>query len=61
MELFAKDELEVDRLFAAASSQFEQAYNTSKAIAAVESRRRGSLTRKWAGPLGACVRVWLEL
>ena len=46
MELFAKDELEVDRLFAAASSQFEQAYNTSKAIAAVESRRRGSLTRK---------------
>ena len=37
MELFAEDELEVDRLFAAASSQFEQAYNTSKAIAAVES------------------------
>ena len=26
MELFAEDELEVDRLFAAASSQFEQAY-----------------------------------
>ena len=46
MELFAKEELEVDRIFAAASSQFEQAYNTSKAIAAVESRRRGSLTRK---------------
>ena len=41
MELFAEDELEVDRLFAAASSQFEQAYNTSKA-----SRRRSSLTRK---------------
>ena len=40
MEFFAEDELEVDRLFAAASSQFEQAYNndyTSKAIAAVES------------------------
>ena len=37
-ELFAEDELEVDRLFAAASSQFEQTYNndyTSKAIAAV--------------------------
>ena len=34
----AEDELEVDRLFAAVSSQFEQAYNdyTSKAIAAVE-------------------------
>ena len=45
----AEDELEVDRLFAAVSSQFEQAYNndyTSKAIAAVESRRRGTLTRK---------------
>ena len=27
MELFAEDELEVDRLFAAASSQFEQVYN----------------------------------
>ena len=49
MELFAEDELEVDRLFAAASSQFEQAYNNdyaSKAIAALESRRRGTLTRK---------------
>ena len=51
MELFAEDELEVDRLFAAVSSQFEQAYNdyTSKAIAAVQSvcsRRHGSLTRK---------------
>ena len=41
MELFAEDEVEVDRLFAAASSQFEQAYNTSKA-----SRWRGLLTRK---------------
>ena len=52
MELFAEDELEVDRLFAAASSQYQ-----SKA-----SRRRGSLT---AGPLDAShtasVRVWLEL
>ena len=43
-ELFAEDELEVNRLFAAASSQFEQAYNNDyTAIAAVESRRRGSL------------------
>ena len=48
-ELFAEDELEVDRLFAAVSSQFEQAYNndyTSKAVESVCSRRRGSLTRK---------------
>ena len=34
-QIMAKDELEVDRLFAAASSQFEQAYNTSKAIESV--------------------------
>ena len=27
LELFAEDELDVDRLFAAASSHFEQAYN----------------------------------
>ena len=27
MELFAEDELQVDRLFAAASSHFQQAYN----------------------------------
>ena len=48
-ELFAEVELEVDRLFAAVSSQFEQAYNndyTSKAVESVCSRRRGSLTRK---------------
>ena len=39
------DELEVDRLFAAASSQFEQAYNTIAAASSREcSRRRGSLT-----------------
>ena len=34
-ELFAEDEPEVDRLFAAVSSQFEYAYNndyTSKAV-----------------------------
>ena len=31
MELFAEDELEVDRLFSAASSQFEQAYNSTTA------------------------------
>ena len=31
MELFAEDEVEVDRLFAVASSQFEQAYNSTAA------------------------------
>ena len=37
---FAEDELEVDRLFAAASSQFEQAYIYQQG----SSRQRGSLT-----------------
>ena len=52
MELFAEDELEVDRLFEAANSQFEQAYNneyTSKAIAAVVESVLGAN----AGPLCA--------
>ena len=51
MELFAEDELEVDRLFAAAAaaSSSRRRYDdyTSKAIAAVESvcsRQRSSLT-----------------
>ena len=44
MELFAEDELEVDRLFAVASSQFEQRlYQQSYSTG---SRRRSSLTRK---------------
>ena len=32
---YSADELEVDRLFAAASSQFEQAYNTKAAVESV--------------------------